>query len=175
MAFEQRRQSECLVAEKLRTDHRVDQVRDGEAEVAIENAQVVVGAVQDLGDVAIGEDLAELRQIEFAERIDDQILARNRHLNQADFVEVRMQRVGLGIERDDRLRGHAVHRGIEVVLVVDEDHSASSRNPIETSFSLNACRSKASVAASARTSSRSSDMLSSSATSSADGTRISRS
>jgi len=62
-----------------------------------------------------------------------------------------MQRVRLGVQRDHRLRGDTGHGGVEVLLVVDEDHSASSRNPIDTNFSLNARRSKASVAASART------------------------
>ena len=174
VAVEQRRETERLVAEELRADHRVDQIRDREAEVAVEDAQVVVGAVQDLRDAAIRQNLAELRQIELTQRIDDQVLARNRHLDEAHLVEVRMQRISLGVERDDRLRGNAGHGGIESLLGVDEDHSTRSRSPIETSLSLNARRSNCSVAARTRTSSCSSDMLSRSATSSAAGTRISR-
>src|SRR5258706_516118 len=160
VAIEQRRQAEGLVAEQLRADHRVDQIGDRVSEVAVEDAQVVVRPVQDLGDAAVRQNLSELRQIEFAQRIDDQVLAREGHLDEADFVEVRMQRIGLGVEGDDRLRGHAGHGGVEVLLVVDEDHSTSSLNPIDTSLSLKARRSNWADAARMRTSSCSSDMLS---------------
>ena len=40
-----------------------------------------------------------------------------------------MQRIGLGVERDDRLRGHARHRGVEGLLVVDELHSDQLPQP----------------------------------------------
>ena len=48
MAVEQRRQPEPLVAEELRADRGVDEVAHREAEVAVQDAQVVVAAVEDL-------------------------------------------------------------------------------------------------------------------------------
>ena len=59
VSLQQRSEAECFVAEKLRADHGVDEIRDREAEVAMQNAQVVVGAVQHFDDRAIRQDFSE--------------------------------------------------------------------------------------------------------------------
>ena len=111
--LQQRREAERLVAEELRADGGVDQVRDDEPEVAVEDAEVVVAAVQHLRDRRIAEELAERVEANAAERIDDEVLSPRRHLNEADLVEVRVQRIGLGIDRDLRIGRHALHRVLE--------------------------------------------------------------
>ena len=69
-----------------------------------------------------GEDLAEARQVELAQRIDDEIVAGNGDLDQADLVEVRMQRVGLGVDGDDAVLRDALHGIVEKRLFIDPNH-----------------------------------------------------
>jgi hypothetical protein len=75
--LQQRRQADGLVAEELRANHRVDQIHRREAEVAVEDAQVVVGAVQDLGDAAVRQHRAEAGEVEPPQRVDDEVLPRH--------------------------------------------------------------------------------------------------
>ena len=138
VAVEQRGQSECLVAEELGGDHRIDEVCGGEAEVAIEDAQVVVGTVQDLRDGRIGQHVAEPFQVHSGQRIDHQILAAGRDLDQTHLIEIRVQRIRLRIDGDDRLRRDAVQRLIQWLLLIDPDHELTTNcgKPIETRRSL---------------------------------------
>ena len=129
-------EAERLVSEELRGDGCVDQIRCRETEVAIENAQVVVRAVKHLRDVGVRQQLTKEGQIQLSQRIDDEIFFGNGDLDKAHLIEVRMQRIGFGIHRNDRLSGDTLHGPIERLLCVDPDHNTNSCKPIEVSFLL---------------------------------------
>ena len=78
--------------------------------------------MQDFGDVAVGEEVAEARQVELPQRVDDEVFAGNGDLDEADFVEVGVQRVGLGVDGDDAVPRDALQGAVELGLLVDPDH-----------------------------------------------------
>ena len=91
----------AFVSEELRADGGVDEVAHDEAEIAIEDAQVVIAAVEDLDDAA--DRRASRRSApgrRFASGSTMKSSSGTRDLDQADLVEVRMQRVGLGVDGD---------------------------------------------------------------------------
>jgi hypothetical protein len=61
----------------LRGHGGIDEIAHGEREIAVQDAQVVIAAMEDLQDVRIAEELAETCQIHFHQRIDDEVLLRN--------------------------------------------------------------------------------------------------
>src|SRR5439155_23612473 len=93
VALQQRGQSDRLVSQKLRANHRVDQVGRDELEIAIEDAQIVIGAMQHFRDALIRENGSKRRKIEIAQRIDDQVFPGDGDLNQAHLIEIRMERI----------------------------------------------------------------------------------
>ena len=105
-------------------------LRDREAEVAVEDAQVVVGAVQDLRDRRIGEHVAEAR--------------RDRSCASGSMTSPRPESrsgsgrpcrstsaaIGLGVDGDDRLGGGSRSMAASKrCLLVDPDHSGMTRAP----------------------------------------------
>src|SRR5205823_129825 len=100
----------------------------------------------------VAEEVAEAAEVELAQRIDDEVLAGNGYLDEADLVEVGVQGVGLGVDRDDAALRDALQGAVELGLLVDPDHSAttSSRNPIDDNFRLYATRSNPASDVSAR-------------------------
>ncbi len=92
--------------------------------------------MKDLRDFRVGEDLTERRHFDLCQRIDDVVFARNRDLDQADLVEVRVQRVGFRVDGDRRLRGDGIEHRVERLLSVDPLHIVCDARPIAVTFSL---------------------------------------
>src|SRR6185369_6916491 len=133
-----------------------------------------VAAVEDLADLRIREELAEARDVDLGQRIDDEVFLAGRDLDEADLVEVRVQRIGLGVGGDHRLHREAIDHLVERRLFCDPLHSATTipGRPMEISFSLYPCRSKATSAVSDCSPASSPASASSRAKSSGAGTLI---
>ena len=100
----QRREAELAQTEQPRRDHGVENFARLEPERAPEKAQIEVHSLQD--NFLLREHRAERLEIDARERIDQEILLRKGELNEAKLLEVAVQTVRLGVDRDaiDRLR-----------------------------------------------------------------------
>jgi hypothetical protein len=81
-----RRQPQLGLAQEARGDHRVAQAGQGEAEIAIEQADVVVRAVKDLLDRAVAKGPLERGEINPREGIDESVTMGGGQLHQADLL-----------------------------------------------------------------------------------------
>ena len=105
MTLGERREADGRVAEELSRHHRVEEIRELEGAVALQHEQVVLGGVEDLADLLRREDRRERRQLGRTaqrERIDQVDAATRADLHQTGLVEVVIEGIGLGIDRDDR-------------------------------------------------------------------------
>ena len=86
--------------EEARRDHGVEEAGETEAEVPLQGRDVVVRAVEDLGHAGVGHDRREGGEVVHGERIDEARVAPvRRELDEADLLDVVMQAVGLGVQR----------------------------------------------------------------------------
>ena len=106
--LQERGQSHRRLAGELRRDARVEQGPRPEAVVPVEDAQVVVGIVEDLLDPGVREELADRRQIGDRERVDDGGGGGARQLDQEDAVTIAMKARRFGVGGHERL---AAERG----------------------------------------------------------------
>ena len=74
--IEQRGQSQTFISEELRTDGCIDEIADRETEVAMQDAQVIIAAVEDLRHLGVRENLPESLQVDGPQRVDDEIFIR---------------------------------------------------------------------------------------------------
>ena len=82
-----------------RSDLSVEDGRELELEVALEQHDVVVGAVEDLFDLRIGHHGREAREVGQRERVDERRASFGvGELDQADFLEVMEETVRLGVD-----------------------------------------------------------------------------
>ena len=95
---EERREADLLLPEKLRGEHRVEDLARVEAVPAREEPQVVVGAVQE--EAPVRKEAEEGSEVESGERIDEPRRAGPCELQETDLLEIVVEGVGLGVERD---------------------------------------------------------------------------
>ncbi len=100
--LEQGREADRGFAHQLRRDPRVEQVLGMEAVIAVENAQIVVGVVEDLLDLRIGQQRTDGAEVRDGERVDDGRLRAGRELDQIDAVAIAMEARRFGVRRDQR-------------------------------------------------------------------------
>ena len=91
-------ETEFLQAEHAGRDHGVENFAHRKIEGAPEQAQIEIHSLQN--DLALGQRGAERLEIELGEGIDQDILAIESELDQAQLLEIAVQTVGLGIDRD---------------------------------------------------------------------------
>jgi hypothetical protein len=135
------------IAEQLRRDHRVEQIRELEPAVALEHEDVVLGGVEDLADLRRREHGPEWRELGGAaerDRIDQVDLPARADLDQAGLVEVVVEAVGLGVDGDHLLAEQVVRERIEIRSGLDQfvvRHSfPQSHPPIGTRIVVSATR-----------------------------------
>jgi len=120
-AREERREADLPLAEELRRDHRVEENPGAEVGVAEQKTEVVVGPMHQEPPGA--EPVEKGRERDAGERVDQKDVAVDLDLREADFLEVVVERVGLGVERDVGLGPgvEPVQKGLEGGLVLDQE------------------------------------------------------
>ena len=106
MVLDQRRQSYRWVPEELGAHHGVEEIRKGEAAVALENKNIVLGGMEEHSHVRGGKNRAKRGQIRRAAQgqgVYQPGMIPGRDLDEASLVEVVVETVGLGVEGDDLL------------------------------------------------------------------------
>ena len=100
---QRRLQAHLGAAEELRGDHRVIDVPHADARLRLQQGDVVVGAVKDLGEAPVFEKPAQGLDRETLERVEE--VGRTGlgpDLDEADLLVVVVETVGLGVD-DDRV------------------------------------------------------------------------
>ncbi len=97
---EERGEADLLLADELRRDHRVEERRRAEAVAAEEQAQVVVGPVQE--ERPRREPREERREVDAGERVHEERVGAEADLHEAYLFVVVVEGIGLRVERDGR-------------------------------------------------------------------------
>ena len=121
LLFEQGSEAGLLLAEQLRHDLGVLETGNPNSIISIEDPDVVVRAVHQNRHSWIAHHLPKRPKIARldGQRIDHHMMTVRAHLDQTHLVEVRMHRVGLGVESNPARDGAPVggltqtHRGVD--------------------------------------------------------------
>ena len=97
---QQRSQTHALLPQEPRRDVRVEQVGEGQAPIAVEPANIVVGAVEQLHDAGVRHHRPQRREIDKRQRVQQVRRLRRRHLHQAHPLWVVVHAVRLGVDGD---------------------------------------------------------------------------
>ncbi|MEO7724581.1 MAG: hypothetical protein ABIU29_07825, partial [Chthoniobacterales bacterium] len=91
-------EAEFLQAKHARSDHGIENLSHRQIEGAPEQTQIEVHSLQD--NFAFSQRGAERLEIELGEGIDQDILPVESKLDEAQLLEVAVQTVGFGVDRD---------------------------------------------------------------------------
>lgn len=98
-------------------EHGVEHGARTEAVGALEQAQIVVGPVQD--QVVPVKNLEQRLQVETGQRIDENVFAREADLDQAEFLRIGVEAVGLRVDGDPGGLGKLWENGGELRFGID--------------------------------------------------------
>ena len=114
-----RDQSDVPASQDLRRQHRVEDPLGLELIGAEQQAQVVIGAVQD--QIARLQQPHQPRQVQRRQRINDPLALAHAKLDQADFFTVMVEAVGLGIHGDGFVPRDLVQQETQFFLAFNQD------------------------------------------------------
>ena len=103
--LQERGQPDRLQPDQLRRDHRVEHIVELHAVVALQRANVVIGAVQHLFLCGVGEERQQRVEGGQGERVQKHRLPGDRDLNQTDLFLIVMETVRFRIDGDPLLPG----------------------------------------------------------------------
>ena len=118
--FEERREAEAFESGEAGGDGGVVAVDEGESEVAVEAAEVVVAAVQDLLDAGVAEGAAQSAVVEVGERVHQVGLGAVGELDEADLLRVAVAAVGLRVDGERGGGREGGDGGVQAALGVNE-------------------------------------------------------
>ena len=130
----QRRQTELGDPDQTRGNNRVENFFCDKTAAAPQKTKIEIHSLQD--DFLFCEHAAKRLQIERRKRVDEKIAIVETELDQAEFFEIAMQAIGLGIDCDPFDRSQAWKELRELCVRCDHRRPASS----SSAFVLVACR-----------------------------------
>lgn len=118
-------EAELRFAEEAAGDHGVEEAVGLVIEGALEQTQIVVGAVQD--EFVAAKGIEEATVIQAGERVDQVIAVNGAQLDEAKLFRIGVQGIGFGVDRHPRGIGHLWNQSIESWLI--RNHCSRPRMP----------------------------------------------
>ena len=109
-----------LDPQRRRRHARVEQRREPEAVVPLEDQDVVLPVVEDLDPLRIGEHLPQGADVDLRQRIEQVVDPSRGELDQADLLAVVEEGVRLGVDRDLALPLQRLQQSLQAQLVLDQ-------------------------------------------------------
>ena len=114
-------QPHTVNAQHLGGDHRVEDVVNLVAKIALHTHDIVIGAVKDLHRVRAREHVSKEAHVVDRQRVDDVVGLKVRELDETDLLLVVMKRVALGIYTDYRDRSELLCHPCKRFVVFHHD------------------------------------------------------